>query len=167
MNDGHQDTRPVIITARMDPHAQKYLDVLREAYFPKEINYLSAHLTLFHKLPAEKLDEVKATIQSLKDQFPFTAEASSVYGLGRGVAVSVDSQQLFGARQIIATACKDWLSPQDRQGFKPHVTVQNKVTAEAAELLLAQMTKTFAPFQFQILGLDLWRYDGGPWAAVK
>ena len=38
-------------------------DRLRELHFPPERNYLSAHLTLFHKLPGKRATEISAEIR--------------------------------------------------------------------------------------------------------
>lgn len=56
-----------------------------------------------------------------------------------------------------------WLTPQDRQKFQPHVTIQNKVTPEAARELLERLSDTWEPVTAQGRGLQLWRYRGGPW----
>ncbi|MBW1279601.1 2'-5' RNA ligase family protein, partial [Escherichia coli] len=56
------------------------------------------------------------------------------------------------------------LTAQDRQGWRPHVTVQNKVTPETARALHADLAFGFTPFRFTAPGLLLWRYLGGPWA---
>jgi hypothetical protein len=58
-------------------------------------------------------------------------------------------------------------APQDRQGFQPHVTVQNKVTPAEAQDLLRALQATFAPFAVQGEGLHLWRYLGGPWRLAR
>ena len=133
---------------------------------PRERNYLKAHLTLFHKLPGEMLPDIQSTVKTFNKQFPITAKAGFVYSLGGGVAIAVEAPELLHVRQTLAKIWIDWLTPQDRQGFKPHVTIQNKVTAEKAHSLLAMMKTTFAPFDFEMTGLDLWHYADGPWDAI-
>ena len=38
------------------------------------------------------------------------------------------------------------LTAQDRQGFRAHVTIQNKVTPEVARSTLAALSAVFTPF---------------------
>ncbi len=49
---------PLILTLKMDDRSQERFDRLRELYFPPERNYLSAHLTMFHKLTGEQAAKV-------------------------------------------------------------------------------------------------------------
>ena len=60
-----------------------------------------------------------------------------------------------------------WLTRQDRQPFRPHVTVQNKVTPAEARRTLAGLAAGFAPFEAVGTGLALWAYRGGPWAPLS
>jgi hypothetical protein len=46
------------------------------------------------------------------------------------------------------------------------VTVQNKVTSDAAKALHAALAAGFAPFDVGAEGLRLWWYRGGPWEAA-
>ena len=86
--------------------------------------------------------------------------------LGRGVAYALDMPEVVAVRARLAAAWADWLTPQDRQGFRPHVTVQNKVAPEAARALLGELEAGYAVWRGEVLGLGLWRYEGGPWAHV-
>ena len=63
----------------------------------------------------------------------------------------------------LAKSFEPWLIPQDRQKFKPHVVVQNKVTNDVAKQTFAELKTTFEPFTVQAIGLCLWTYLGGPW----
>ena len=47
----------------MDDSSQVHFDRLRELHFPPERNYLSAHLTLFHKLPGEREAEISTELR--------------------------------------------------------------------------------------------------------
>lgn len=58
------------------------------------------------------------------------------------------------------------LTTQDAQGFRPHVTIQNKVSSEVAHDTYEQMSHSFEPFQASATGLMLWHYRGGPWDAA-
>jgi hypothetical protein len=55
------------------------------------------------------------------------------------------------------------LSAQDSQGWRPHVTVQNKVSPSEARALLGTLEVKFRKQPLGIAGLGLHRYLGGPW----
>ncbi|WP_316736878.1 2'-5' RNA ligase family protein [Pedobacter aquatilis] len=153
-----------ILTLRLDNEAQAFFDAQRLTYFPPERNFLNAHLTLFHKLSEHKdtiqtLDEIK--VQS------FFLEVSGFKFLGRGVAYQVESDVLNKLHDKLVNRFKAILIPQDKQGFRPHITIQNKVEPDEAKALLEQLQQNFQPFKIKGLGLDLWSYLGGPWAHLK
>jgi 2'-5' RNA ligase len=148
----------------MDESSQEHFDRLREVHFPPERNYLSAHLTLFHKLPGGREAEISAELREIcQNREPFTLAARGLRFLGRGVAYELSSPELLALRRELAMSWEPWLSAQDRQGFKPHITVQNKVSPEQARALQNELQATFTPFEIVGLGLSLWRYLGGPW----
>jgi hypothetical protein len=60
-----------------------------------------------------------------------------------------------------------WLSPQDRQGYRPHVTIQNKVMPDEARQLYDRLEGEWKPFMGYGEGLMLWYYQGGPWKLVS
>jgi 2'-5' RNA ligase len=155
---------PLILTLQMDERSQKHFDHLRELHFPPERDYLRAHLTLFHKLPGEREAEISAELREIcQDREPFTLTATGLRSLGRGVAYELSSPQLLALRRELARGWEPWLGTQDRQGFKPHITVQNKVSPERAKALQENLQATFTPFEIEGLGLSVWRYLGGPW----
>ena len=148
----------------MDESSQEHFDRLRELHFPSERNYLRAHLTLFHRLPGEQEAEISAELREICGEHePLTLAATGVRFLGRGVAYELSSPRLSALRRELLRSWDSWLGAQDRQGFKPHVTVQNKVSPEQARILHQELQATFTPFEVAGLGLSLWRYLGGPW----
>jgi hypothetical protein len=158
---------PLILTARLDPEAFALLDALRRRHFPPERNHLSAHLTLFHQLPGEEEAAVRAGLEAVARRTPaIEGRADRILPLGRGVAVGIDAPGLVAIRAQLAERWAGRLTPQDRGRLRPHVTVQNKVTAAAARELHAALAAGFEPFPVRIEGLLLWRYLGGPWAPV-
>ena len=155
---------PLILTLQMDEPAFERFDGLRRCHFPEHLNRIPAHATLFHHLPGEEEAEITRTIAALASQQP--APTVAVTGLrftGRGVAYTLDSEPLAAFRKRLASAFEPWLTPQDRQGWRAHVTVQNKVKPETARALHAELEAGFAPFRFTAPGVLLWRYRGGPW----
>ena len=59
------------------------------------------------------------------------------------------------------------LTPQDKAGWRPHITIQNKVAPEQARQLQAKLAASWTPFEALGEGLLLWRYLGGPWELVE
>jgi len=168
MTPGAGAAEPLILTLRMDGRSQERFDSLRELHFPPERNYLRAHLTLFHKLPGEQEADIFTDLWEVcRHREPITMTATNLLSLGRGVAYELSSPELVGFRRELAGRWEPWLGAQDRQGFKPHVTVQNKVPPEEARALHERLRATFSPFEVQGVGLSLWRYLGGPWEPVR
>ena len=60
------------------------------------------------------------------------ARAAGLMNLGRGVAIRIESPDLAAIRERLADAFAPLLTPQDAAGWRPHVTVQNKVERAAA-----------------------------------
>lgn len=163
-----QTTYPLIITLALDKKSQTYFNQLREKHFPKERNYLSAHLTIFHKLPGEELSAISQTLTEVSQTNQvLPLEVIKVNSIGRGVAYALESERLMAIHRHLSQRWYDWLTPQDRQKLWPHVTVQNKVNPAEAQRALEQLSLSFEPFIAKGTGLQLWEYRGGPWEFVR
>lgn len=157
-------SQPLILTATLAEADLAPLAALRQQHFPPDRNYLTAHLTMFHRLPGEKQDRILSLLQdSCAGHARLTAEVSGIRHLGAGVAFAIDSPALAALRAELKQAFLPWLNPQDMQGWKPHVTIQNKVARAKADDLHQSLSATFQPWHVQIIGVDLWAYLGGPW----
>jgi 2'-5' RNA ligase len=156
--------QPLILTLHLDADSFEHLDALRRAHFPVHRNHLSAHLTLFHKLPAEKENFVREKLEELATRTTaMPLQFAKPRFLGKGVAIEVESAPLVALRHQLSDAFKDFLSPQDAQTIRPHVTIQNKVTPEVARDLFEKTSAEWEPWSGRGEGLLLWRYLGGPW----
>lgn len=153
----------LIITAELAPPDFAWLDKLRRAYFPPERNLLPAHLTLFHALPPSAEGEVRATLARLGNEPLPRASIEGLMNLGGGVAFRIASQDLDRIRRELAQDFHGLLSAQDAGGWRPHVTIQNKVPPKDARALLERLESDFRPRPLVISGLGLHRYLGGPW----
>ena len=69
-------------------------------------------------------------------------------------------------RSAIAEHFHGALTAQDQSGWRPHVTIQNKVPSADAKALFNTLTQAFEPRPLAITGLALHRYMGGPWAPL-
>ncbi len=158
---------PIIITALLGPEDFAWADALRRAHFPAERNQLPAHLTLFHHLPPSALDGLKRLIASeARATMRPAARITRLISLGQGVALSVESPGLAAIRARIADAMNGQLTPQDQAGWRPHITIQNKVPPSAARALMQALTAEFRPRPIEIAGLALHYYRGGPWEPI-
>ncbi len=166
MPEPSADPAPLVVTLLLDDAAQARLDRLRAQHFPPERNHLAAHVTLFHALPGEHLDAVRADLSAAADRPGFDVAVTGVRFLGRGVAYVLSSPEVAEMRNGLAAGWQPWLTPQDRQKHSPHVTVQNKVAPQAARALHDRLLADFVPESVRARGLGLWRYLGGPWESM-
>ncbi len=155
-----------VLTLALADDAQERFESLRQRWFPPERNQIPAHLTLFHDLPeSEKTESVLRAVAEMTASF--TMKVSEVRSLGRGVAYFLDSREARALARQLQTAFLDVLNAQDRQGFRPHVVVQNKVEPTVAKETLAVLQAGFSPWECRAVGLDSWRYLGGPWELLQ
>lgn len=154
---------PVILTLQFDAESAAFFERQRQTYFPAEINMVPAHLTLFHALPGADPDALLAAVAPLTRRAPFAVAVEGVMPLGRGVAYRLAASPLLAIRKPLAERFADVLTRQDREKFRPHITVQNKVSPQEARATLEHLAAHFAPFEATAEGLQLWWYRGGPW----
>lgn len=155
---------PLILTAHVNEQDMQYFDELRSRFFPQERNFLRAHVTMFHKLPAEQRTGVERIIGSVAALTKaVAARVTGVRHLGSGVAFTVEDEHLTSARMAMKKALRPWLGAQDQQQWKPHITVQNRVHWQRADALFDMLSETFVPQSILVEGFDLWSYMNGPW----
>ena len=83
--------------------------------------------------------------------------------LGGGAAFRVVSPDLDRIREELAEDLHGLLGAQDSGGWRPHITIQNKVAPKVARALIADLQVSYQPRPLAISGLGLHRYLGGPW----
>ncbi|MBB4658995.1 2'-5' RNA ligase family protein [Parvularcula dongshanensis] len=158
---------PIILTLQLDAKSQDFFQDERKRWFVPRLDQVPAHLTLFHKLPGEEREAVMEALgEACAAREPFEVVVAEVLSLGAGVAYRLRSEALERLRQDLAHAFFPWLTGQDRQGFRAHVTVQNKVTKATAEACRAVIEAEFEPFTATAEGVQLWSYEGGPWGTI-
>ncbi len=162
-------TAPIIVSALFAGPDQAWLDELRRAHFPPERNQLAAHLTLFHHLPPMLARELKERLAGLaRDYAAPRAETAGLMDLGRGTAIRLHAPELEAMREDLAQAFHGMLVPQDQAGWRPHVTIQNKVTPLEARTLRLQLANRFErPRRLRVAALAAWWYRGGPWEPLS
>ena len=159
---------PIIVSALFGASDFAFFDGLRRAHFPPDRNVIAAHLTMFHHLAPDLAAELKQRlVAETRGIAPPRARIGGLINLGQGVAFRIESPELEDIRARLAEAFGPMLTPQDRAGWRPHVTIQNKVLPAEAKALLATMSATFTPRPIAIAGLASWWYRGGPWEPLS
>lgn len=153
----------LIVTAELAPADFAWFDHLRHLHFPPERNVLSAHLTMFHALPPSAESEVRRDLARLAARPRPHAVVAGLMNLGGGVAYRIVSDELEQVRAELADRFRGLLTAQDSAGWRPHITVQNKVGSGDATRLKTELEKDFEPRALNVSGLAVHRYLGGPW----
>jgi len=156
----------LIVTADFAPADFAWLEGLRRAHYPPERNRVPVHLTLFHSLPPSSQEEVRRQLALQAAGSAPYAMIAGLMDLGGGVAFRVVSDNLDSIRNEIADHFHGLLGAQDSAGWRPHVTIQNKVPPKSARALLAELERDFRPRPLGIAGLALHRYRDGPWETL-
>jgi hypothetical protein len=159
-------TGPLIVTADFVPADFAWLDRLRRLHYPAEHNRVPAHLTMFQGLPPSAAEEVRQQLALHAAGPPPKAILAGMMNLGSGVALRVVSDELELIREAIADHFHGMLCAPDAAGWRPHITLQNKVPARQAKALFDQLERDFQPRTLGIGGLSVHRYRGGPWETL-
>ncbi|KAK4543020.1 hypothetical protein LTR36_006018 [Oleoguttula mirabilis] len=161
-----------VLTLLTDQPHHDRMTALRTHYFPRHLNKLDAHLTLFHALPASHLERsIIPVLQTVASETsPFELRTAKAFRLKQGVAIAVAKHcgvvqvEAVHGRLREAWGREGFLSEQDRGGCRVHYTVMNKVDEEGEVLrALEEVQRGFTSDVGRAEGLGLWRYDRGFW----
>jgi hypothetical protein len=158
--------RALIVTAELGAGDFSWIEGLRRAHYPPERNQVPAHLTIFQALPPSAESELRNRLREAVRQAAPTATIAGLMDLGGGVALRVVSTDLDRIREDLAHDLHGLLGAQDSGGWRPHITIQNKVAPKIARALKQSLERRFAPRPLKIAGLAIHRYLGGPWEPV-
>ncbi|KAI8935407.1 hypothetical protein NX059_007987 [Plenodomus lindquistii] len=158
-----------VLTMKISDSLAKPMNEMRAQYFPKRLNRIPAHLTLFHALPHSHMEVLEQSLsQTCLSMQPFAVSTGKPFRMRKGVGVNVDAgyNELKNVHQQLQSQWQSFLSEQDAGGFRPHWTVMNKVDDEVAvngafESIRNDLSQRSE--EGQALGLDLWRYNRGNW----
>jgi hypothetical protein len=158
------DAQPLILTLALDPSSQAFFEEQRHRWFPPALNMIPAHVTLFHHLPGHDLADIRARLEALcAQQHRSSFNVTGLRFLGRGVAYTLHAPEAAAFRAQCAALWQPVLTAQDRQGWRAHMTIQNKVPPVEARALFDRLQAEFVPFSGTVTGVVLWHYLGGPW----
>ena len=122
---------------------------------------------MFHHLPGDHEADIAGVVDMVaRRHSPQPFHATGIRFLGHGNAYSLAMPAMVTVRAELAGMWQGWLTPQDRQKWQPHVTIQNKVSVAEARRLHAQLAANFLPNTGMVQGLQLWRYLDGPWQEI-
>jgi hypothetical protein len=156
----------LIITVEIAAVDLAWLNRLRRAHYPAERNQLEAHLTMFHALPPSAQGEAQRSLARAAGEALPLASIEGLMDLGGGAAFRIVSPDLDRIRAELAEQFHRLLGAQDAGGWRPHVTIQNKVAPRQARALIASLERDFRPRPLALAGLGLHRYLGGPWERI-
>ncbi|MET1755966.1 2'-5' RNA ligase family protein [Novosphingobium sp. RD2P27] len=158
---------PLLITAELPPDVLAWADAMRRAHYPPDRNRLKAHVTLFHALPPSVEEELRECLAQLAGAPPPPARITGLMKLGGGTALEVDSPTLVALHGAIADRMHGLLTHHDALPLKLHVTIQNKVTSQAARALQAELGPTLEHRAFRFYGFGLYAYEEGLWRPIR
>lgn len=156
----------LIVTAELGAEDFAWLDGLRRRHYPPERNQVPVHLTMFHAVAPSAGAELGGRLADLAAGPAPKARIAGVMDLGGGVALRVVSDDLDALRGELAHDLHGLLGAQDAGGWRPHITIQNKVSPKVSRELLRSLEQDIAPRPLRIAGLGLHSYLGGPWETI-
>ena len=157
----------LIVSAAIAPPDFSWLEGLRRAHYPPERNQVAVHLTMFHALPPSVEPELRSRLAQIVQREVPRASLEGLIDLGGGVAFRVVSPDLHQIRDELAADLHGLLSAQDRSGWRPHITIQNKVAPKIARALKQSLEGSAQPRALKISGLELHQYLNGPWEKLR
>lgn len=158
---------PLLLTAELPADVLAWADGLRQAHYPPDRNRLRAHVTLFHALPPSVEKELLGVLAELTRVPPPEACIDGLMKLGTGTALAVRSEAMVAIHTTIADRMHGLLTRQDAQPLRLHVTIQNKVTAQAARALQIALAPDLHPRSFRFRGLGLYAWQDGLWCPIR
>ncbi len=155
---------PFIVTAELPGDILAWADGLRRAHFPPERNWLQAHVTLFHALAPSLREELRGLLGQVAGEFaPPSVRIEGLMNLGKGTAIALRSPTMLAIRERIAEHFHGALTALVAHLPRLHITIQNKVTPEAAKTLQRELAEAIPSRDFAFTGLGLHLYMGPHW----
>lgn len=156
----------LIVTAEIAQGDFSWLEGLRRAHYPADRNQVPVHLTIFHALPPSAETELRTRLGRIVRRSAPKVMIAGLMDLGGGVAFRIVSTELDAIREELADGLHGLLGAQDGSGWRPHITIQNKVAPKVARALKEVLERKFETRPLAIRGLAMHRYADGPWDPV-
>ena len=158
----HATVIPLVLTLKIDEQSQLFFDEQRTAYFPARANYVPAHITLFHKLPANNID-IETELTAFAKHATFELLITDIMLSETSVSYSIVSSEVKHLHAEMQLKFEPYLIRNDKKILKCHITIQNKVTAYKAYKTHAFLIKDFKPFVVKAIGFTSWYYVKSYW----
>lgn len=158
---------PLLVTAELPSEVLGWADALRRAHYPPERNRLRAHVTLFHALPPSVEAELVTLLKDLAREPAPAGRIDRLMRLGKGTALAVHSPAMVKFHAEIQERMHGLLTPQDAQPLRLHITIQNKVTPQAARALQEELEPQLQPVDFRFKGFGLYAWEEGLWRPLR
>lgn len=165
--DAPRRRAPLLVTAELPGDILAWADGLRRAHYPPERNRLRAHVTLFHALPPSAEGELCRLMTAITRRAPPAARIDGLMDLGKGTALLVDCPEVVALHEDMAERLHGIVAQQDAHTLRLHITVQNKVTREAARALQRELAASLTPRSFTFHGLGLYAWEEGLWRSIR
>lgn len=117
-------------------------------------------VTVFHALPDALEERVRVDLVQAAGP-PFAVGVAGVLPLPGGVAYALASAELTRRHHALQQWWWDDLAEPDRRGLRPHITVQNGVSAAAARATVTVLRRAFRPYEARAEAFVLWRDNAG------
>ena len=158
---------PFIVTAELPGQVLVWADGLRAKHYPPERNKLAAHVTLFHSFAPSLREELLRVLKGLASEYARPpAQIDRLMPLGTGTALAIHSPGMLAIRERIAEHFHGALTAQDSHAPRLHITIQNKVTSQAAKALQRDLSATLKPRAFAFAGLGMHLYRETHWDSL-
>lgn len=156
--------QPFIVTAELPVDLFSWANGLRTQHFPPERNWLKAHVTLFHSFAPSLREELRGMLGQIAAAHPPPrTQLDGLMDLGSGTAIALRSPAMLAIREEIAEHFHGALTAQDAHPPRLHITIQNKVSSDAARRLQRELRLTPPQHEFQFTGLGLHLYTNPHW----
>lgn len=158
-----------VLTLQITKSLAGPMNALRKEYFPKELNRVPAHLTLFHALPHSQMKVLQDGLSRISSGMtPFAISTGKPFRMRKGVGINVDvgHDKVKRVHGQLRSRWLKFLSMQDAGGFRPHWTIMNKVDDEKKVESAFDTVRHGLSARCEtgyVTGLDLWKYQHGRW----
>lgn len=158
--------KSLIITLKIDEASQSIFNEKRKQHYPTYANFVDAHITLFHKLPADK-NIVYETLHQLSNTNAFEMQVVGIKNIENFVAYDIVSPTLQHIHVAMQSSFANMLNEKDREILWPHITVHNKATVYKAFKTHEKLLANFNPFNITAFGFTTWLYAKKEWVWQK
>jgi 2'-5' RNA ligase len=112
-------------------------------------------------------EELVQVLKDLAASPPPPARMTGLMKLGHGTALAVEAPEIVELHGVIAERMHGLLTSQDARPLRLHITIQNKVTAEEARALQAELAPQLKPVPFRFRGFGLYAWEDGLWREIR